>query len=198
MAKSTSIKDAVANFEKAKGVVAAETEKIELWGQVPPIDKMDGVLASLKACKHLSLSTNSIEKIGSLAGMDSLRSLSLGRNQIKKLENLEAVAPTLEELWVSYNLLERLGGCERLNNLRILFVSNNKLRDWSEVERLASLPKLEEVLFAGNPFYNDYKDKQAIPDYRIEVLKRLPNLKKLDGIPVDVDEREAAAAKRGA
>ena len=40
--------------------------------------------------------------------MDSLRSLSLGRNQIKKLENLEAVAPTLEELWVSYNLLERL------------------------------------------------------------------------------------------
>ena len=66
------------------------------------------------------------------------------------------------------------GGCERLNNLRILFVSNNKLRDWSEVERLASLPKLEEVLFAGNPFYNDYKDKQAIPDYRIEASLAWP------------------------
>ncbi len=61
------------------------------------------------------------------------------------------------------------GGVERLNNLRILFVSNNKLRDWAEVDRLASLPKLEEVLFAGNPMYNDFKDKSAIPDYRIEV-----------------------------
>ena len=32
----------------------------------------------------------------------------------------------------------------------------------------------------------------------LQVLKRLPNLKKLDGIPVDVDERDAAAAKRNA
>lgn len=61
------------------------------------------------------------------------------------------------------------GGVERLSNLRILFVSNNKIRDWTEVDRLATLPKLEEVLFAGNPLYNEYKDKQAVPDYRIEV-----------------------------
>ena len=67
-----------------------------------------GLLILSEGCRHLSLSTNAIEKIGSLAGMDSLRSLSLGRNQIKKLENLEAVASTLEEVWVSYNLLERL------------------------------------------------------------------------------------------
>jgi dynein light chain 1 len=30
----------------------------------------------------------------------------------------------------------------------------------------------------------------------MQVLKRLPNLKKLDGIPVDVDEREQAIAAR--
>ena len=30
-----------------------------------------------------------------------------------------------------------------------------------------------------------------------QVVKRLPNLKKLDGIPIDVDEKEAAAAARG-
>lgn len=28
----------------------------------------------------------------------------------------------------------------------------------------------------------------------LQVVKRIPQLKKLDGIPVDVDEREAAAA----
>lgn len=100
--------------------------QIELYGQCPPIEKMDATLSTLKACRraaarrsaqrrttlrrasvhtranaqplhcappphplpparrHLALSTNNIEKISSLAGMDSLRVLSLGRNLIKK------------------------------------------------------------------------------------------------------------------
>ncbi len=40
--------------------------------------------------------------------MDSLKILSLGRNLIKKLENLDAVADTLEELWISYNQVASL------------------------------------------------------------------------------------------
>lgn len=60
------------------------------------------------ACRHLSLSTNNIEKIAGLTGLDNLRVLSLGRNVIKKLEQLEPVAGTLEELWLSYNVLEKL------------------------------------------------------------------------------------------
>ena len=43
-----------------------------LFAQVPPIEKMDATLSTLKACKHLSLSTNNIEKISSLSGMDNL------------------------------------------------------------------------------------------------------------------------------
>jgi len=30
----------------------------------------------------------------------------------------------------------------------------------------------------------------------MQVIKRLPNLKKLDGIPVDVDEREQASLSK--
>lgn len=59
-------------------------------------------------CRQLSLSTNSLEKISSLSGMENLKILALGRNQIKKIENLDSVAETLEELWISYNVLERL------------------------------------------------------------------------------------------
>lgn len=59
-------------------------------------------------CRHLALSTNNIEKISSLSGMDNLRILSLGRNMLKKIENLDAVADTLEELWVSYNQIAGL------------------------------------------------------------------------------------------
>ena len=40
--------------------------------------------------------------------MENLRVLSLGRNVIKKIENLDAVAETLEELWISYNVLQSL------------------------------------------------------------------------------------------
>jgi Leucine-rich repeat (LRR) protein len=59
-------------------------------------------------CRHLALSTNSIEKISSLSGMDNLRILSLGRNMLKKIENVEVVGETLEELWLSYNQIEKL------------------------------------------------------------------------------------------
>lgn len=142
---------------------------MELYGQCPPIEKMDASLSTLKACKcvsataahshdpcdavqavssltalssaamqsyqasstavltataephgryqllfawpacrHLALSTNNIEKISSLSGMDNLRILSLGRNLLKKIENVEVVADTLEELWLSYNQIEKL------------------------------------------------------------------------------------------
>ena len=76
MAKATTVKEAIAQFEKVKGVVAAEAEKViaswksawfvtaktgrvlpqfavqvELLAQVPPIEKLDGALSSLKACR---------------------------------------------------------------------------------------------------------------------------------------------------
>lgn len=53
---------------------------------------------------------------------------------------------------------------------------------------------LEELLLVGNPLYNEFKENNALQQYRIEVIKRLPQLKKLDGIPIDVDERESAKA----
>nr|1M9L_A Chain A, Outer Arm Dynein Light Chain 1 [Chlamydomonas reinhardtii] len=197
MAKATTIKDAIRIFEERKSVVATEAEKVELHGMIPPIEKMDATLSTLKACKHLALSTNNIEKISSLSGMENLRILSLGRNLIKKIENLDAVADTLEELWISYNQIASLSGIEKLVNLRVLYMSNNKITNWGEIDKLAALDKLEDLLLAGNPLYNDYKENNATSEYRIEVVKRLPNLKKLDGMPVDVDEREQANVARG-
>ncbi|KAJ9528284.1 hypothetical protein QJQ45_014265 [Haematococcus lacustris] len=219
MAKGMSIKDAIKVFEEKKGVVAAEVEKagedislrqfekqlrrktghafqVELNGMCPPIEKMDATLSTLKMCKHLALSTNSIEKISSLSGMESLKILSLGRNLIKKIENLDAIADTLEELWISYNVIQSLSGIEKLQNLKVLLMSNNKIASWAEVDRLAGISSLEDLLLVGNPLYNDYKDNNALSDYRVEVIKRLPNIRKLDGIPVDVDEREQANAAK--
>jgi hypothetical protein len=50
-------------------VTAAQAEEVLLYGQIPPIDKMDGSLVVLAAnCKKLSLSSNTISIIANLAG----------------------------------------------------------------------------------------------------------------------------------
>ena len=85
-----------------------EMTEVALYGFMPPIKKLDASLSTLKKCKKLSLSTNQIDKITSVSGMDSLEIMSIGRNGIKKIEGLDGVADTLKELWISYNSIEKL------------------------------------------------------------------------------------------
>jgi hypothetical protein len=41
------------------------------------------------------------------------------------------------------------GGVERLAQLRVLYLSNNKIREWTELDRLAALERLEDVLLVS-------------------------------------------------
>ena len=166
----------------------SEAVHIKLYCQMPPITKMDNSLAQLANCERLALSTNSIDKIMPLTGMSKIKILSLARNQIKKIEKLEDVAGTLEELWLSYNAISTLDGVSALTNLTTLYLSNNIIKSWSELEKLQSLENLKDVLFFGNPIYDDLTKEQC----RIEVLKKLPNLTKIDGDMVKPAEREQA------
>lgn len=50
------------------------------------------------------------------------------------------------------------------------------------------MPNLRDVLFVGNPMYDEVPKEMA----RIEVLKHLPNLQKIDGDMVKPAERELA------
>jgi len=61
---------------------------------------------------------------------------------------------------------------EKLGALRVLLASNNRVAAWAEVERLAALPGLEELLLAGNPLQTDFRDRGALADYRLEVAPR--------------------------
>ena len=126
-----------------------------------------------KKCKKLSLSTNCIDKITSVSGMDSLEIFSIGRNNIKKIEGMDGVADTLKELWISYNSIEKLAGVEKLKALEILYISNNKINSWSEVERLKELPNLKTLLLVGNPLYMGLVSGKEDAEWRTEVLKRL-------------------------
>jgi dynein light chain 1 len=177
-------RDVIKEWEEREGQKITDAEVIKLYGILPPIEKIEsGPLSQMKKCKYLSLSTNSIEKIPNLTGLSSLEILSLGRNQIKRIENMDGVADTLRQLWISYNQIEKLGGIEKLKKLQVLYMSNNKVEKWSEFERLKELPELEDLLFVGNPLERNTREKGE--NWRAEVMKRLPNLKRLDGKPTD-------------
>ncbi|XP_038263712.1 dynein axonemal light chain 1 isoform X1 [Dermochelys coriacea] len=183
MAKATTIKEALAKWEEKNGQKASEAKEVKLYAQIPPVEKMDASLSTLVNCEKLSLSTNCIEKIANLNGLKNLRILSLGRNNIKNLNGLEAVGDTLEELWISYNLIEKLKGIHVMKKLKILYMSNNLVKDWAEFVRLADLPFLEDLVFVGNPLEEKYSaDQQS--SWVEEATKRVPRLKKLDGVPV--------------
>mmetsp|Transcript_33708 Transcript_33708/g.24739 ORF Transcript_33708/g.24739 Transcript_33708/m.24739 type:complete len:192 (-) Transcript_33708:93-668(-) len=184
----TTCAQAIKNWEVANNAVAEDAEYLKLYCQLPPIQKMDAALGTLRNCERLALSTNNIERISNLAGMSRLKILSLGRNLIKKIEKLEEVSATLEELWISYNQIATLDGISCCTNLTTLYISNNAIKMWSELDKLAGLANLRDVLFVGNPIYDEMPKEQA----RIEVLKRLPQVAKIDGDMVKPTERELA------
>ena len=68
------------------------------------------------------------------------------------------------------------------------------MSDWKEFERLKELPNLKDLLLVNTPLYNGIATDADDSEWRLEVLKRLPNLKKLDGKDVTDDELEAAMA----
>lgn len=175
--------------------MTAEKEVL-LYAMYPPICKMDSALVTLKACEKLSLSTNNIEKMGSLTGLENLKILSVGKNLIKKLDGVADVGEHLEELWCSYNLIEKLTNFEKLTKLRVLYMSNNKVADFKQLEALKDAP-LEEILLTGNPLKqpSEAEADEIGSEYRVAVLKQLKSLVKIDGINVTGAEREAAAAE---
>ena len=196
----STVKDAIKIFEQSlegkegytgpKSAVDCEDVRLcPIAFQAPCIQKLDASINTLKKCKHLRLSTNSIDKMIPL-DLDNLEILSMGRNQIKRIEGLDNVKDTLKQLWLSYNGIAVLAGVEKLVNLEVLYLSNCKVASWSEVERLKELPKLRDLLLAKNPIHLEYGADEA--RWRIEVIKRLPNLKILDGELIGDDEREEA------
>ncbi|KAK2532274.1 Dnal1 [Columba guinea] len=68
-AKATTIKEALARWEEKNGQKASEAKEVKLYGQIPPVEKMDESLSTLVNCEKLSLSTNCIERIANLSNL---------------------------------------------------------------------------------------------------------------------------------
>ncbi|XP_037933124.1 dynein light chain 1, axonemal-like [Teleopsis dalmanni] len=178
MFKPTSIKEAISLWQLKNSIPASEAHEVGLQFQWPPIEKMDSSLARLVECRKLSLSTNLIDRISGLGTLKNLKVLELSRNKIGTLIGIEVLENTLEELIVSYNYIEKLHPIDTMKALKVFNVSNNLVKDWVDFNLMATI-KLESLSFLGNPLQERFADDGLV--YKMEVRKRLPNLKYLDG-----------------
>ncbi|XRB06100.1 U2 small nuclear ribonucleoprotein A [Pycnococcus provasolii] len=136
--------------------------------------------------RSLFLQDNDLTSIDGLDGLGELRELVLDRNRLKAIDASSFQGcPLLREVRVEENLLRSLGGFESLPKLRVLRLGHNRLNDLNELEKLEANVELVELVLFGNPL-------SRRPQYRANVVRRLPSLLRCDGKDVTAEERESA------
>lgn len=136
--------------------------------------------------EELWVSYNQINSLDGLAMCSNLTTLYISNNQIKAWNELDKLVSTFFLFFHSLHpmllfCLLLFYSCNATLTTTFLFPPLSCLLQ-------AGLPNLRDVLFVGNPIYDDMPKEQA----RIEVLKRLPQVAKIDGDMVKPTERELA------
>ncbi|XP_052743019.1 cilia- and flagella-associated protein 410 isoform X4 [Bicyclus anynana] len=100
---------------------------------------------------------------------------------LRRMPNVEVLAFSINKI----RTLVDFAGCRRL---RELYVRKNEIRDLAEIRHLRRLPDLTSLWLDENPC-------TLHPEYRMTVLKNLPNLEKLDNVVVHPEEIQEAMRK---
>ena len=81
-----------------------------------------------------------------------------------------------------------MDGLKSLVKLEKLYIGNNLISKIDELNNLANLPELKDVVFKGNPFTlenpslcNSKPQDRNPSELYPEIIKRLPNLQIIDG-----------------
>ncbi|XP_059058868.1 uncharacterized protein LOC131852239 [Achroia grisella] len=98
--------------------------------------------------------------------------------------------PNVEVLAFSINKIRTLCDFAACRRLRELYIRKNEIRDLREIRHLRRLPDLTSLWLDENPCTHH-------PQYRMTVLRNLPNLEKLDNVSVQAEEVQEAM-RRGA
>eukprot|EP00761_Pharyngomonas_kirbyi_P004589 gb/GECH01004594.1/.p1 GENE.gb/GECH01004594.1/~~gb/GECH01004594.1/.p1 ORF type:complete len:270 (+),score=87.44 gb/GECH01004594.1/:1-810(+) len=114
---------------------------------------------NIRVVKHLNVWGNDLDDVSVLREMPSLEVLSLSKNRISSLKDFAF--------------------CK---NLSELYLRKNEICFLSELDFLASLPRLKILWLSDNPCSDD-------PQYREKVVAKIPNLERLDDEDVTPEER---------
>ena len=118
--------------------------------------------------------------------LDRIRNLNLCANDLSDISIVSQMA-ALEVLSVSVNSIYTLKDLSECANLKELYIRRNSIEAISEIDYLVPLQNLKIMWLAEKPVAQK-------PGYRQHVIKKLPQLEKLDNIEVTDQERHAAAS----
>ena len=125
---------------------------------------MENLAATNDQFECIDLTQNEISKLDELPRLLRLECLMLANNKISQIEdNFAEVCPKLDTL----------------------ILSNNRVGKFSEIDKLASCTTLIRLSLLGNLVCN-------LPNYRLYVIARMPQLKVLDFQKVTMGERSQA------
>ncbi|XP_033732826.1 acidic leucine-rich nuclear phosphoprotein 32 family member A-like [Pecten maximus] len=120
------------------------------------------------------------------ADLESVKKLNFWGSDIENVSVVRRM-PNLEVCSLSVNSIKTLEDFSYCPNLQELYIRKNKIKDLSEINHLATLPRLRNLWLADNPC-------AETENYRSIVLKTLPTLQKLDNIVVTESEKAQFAA----
>lgn len=174
-----------------------------IWPNLENVNLSDNKLTLIDASirlapnlKTLVLDQNQIKVIENLSGLPYLQTLSLCENHISQCVDLHLeLGGNLMHLNLSQNSLKSLKGFRKMFTLVKLDVSCNAIESIDEVDHVANLPCLEELILTGNPIAGSV-------DYRSRVLARFNDrindiyLDNEKGSAQEIDQALALAALR--
>ncbi|XP_050454203.1 leucine-rich repeat-containing protein 23-like [Cataglyphis hispanica] len=119
----------------------------------------------------------------------TLTELYLDKNKIENIENLREL-PNLTKLSLESNQIENLNGLSmQCLKLEYINLGDNNISKVSEFVKLSCLPCLKKLIILKNPFLEIILEDEEGKRYRLIVLMMLPNLIKIDNIPVKDEEK---------
>ncbi|KAI8914775.1 hypothetical protein DFJ77DRAFT_463275 [Powellomyces hirtus] len=144
------------------------------------------ILHATRILTHLRLDRAALTSMQHLDGFSNITHLYLQHNAITRIEGLEYL-PALRFLILSNNHISRLEGLSECWNLRLLDVSRNVIQS---VGTATLPPHLIYLLLAANPCAH-------LPEYRLELIQRVPDVEEIDEVAVTQQERELARTLAG-
>jgi len=116
--------------------------------------------------------------------LDRIRNLNLCANDLADISIVSQMA-ALEVLSVSVNSITTFKDLSECSNLKELYIRRNSIEKLEEIDYLVELRNLKIMWLAENPV-------AQMPGYRQIVIRKLPQLEKLDNVEITNEERAAA------
>ena len=118
------------------------------------------------------------------SNLGGIKNLNLWGNDLSDVSILQEM-PLLEVLSLSVNKIGSLQDFSNCRRLTELYLRKNRVSDLHEIKYLKTLPALRVLWLWDNPCSED-------PNYRLYVIKMLPQLEKLDNTLISEEEKERA------